>query len=160
MKFKEITSRLTGISCPIFGVSWNPPQSHITIGRKVISFLEDRRVLYNPYHMEDHNHCVESVIEIRRFLTAELGAITDDEGLSQSLRAMLAACRKFLDTVQEINRRIIIHSGMNGPANWIFNSALGELRGVMGIHIAAIAAQHGLDVEGNLVSILPASPDA
>jgi hypothetical protein len=24
MKFREITSRLTGISSPIFGVSWNP----------------------------------------------------------------------------------------------------------------------------------------
>jgi plasmid maintenance system antidote protein VapI len=39
----------------------------------------------------------------------------------------------------------------------IFNSALGELRGVIGIHIAAIAAQHGLDIEGDLATILPAT---
>ena len=158
MKFKEIASRLTGISCPVFGVSWNPSQSHVTVARKVISFLEDRRVLYNPYHMEDPNHCVQSVIEIRRFLTTELGNLTDDDGLPQSLRAMLASCRKFLDTVQGSNRRIIVHSEMHsGPGNWVFNSALGELRGIIGIHVAA---QHRLDVNGDLVSILPPSPDA
>jgi hypothetical protein len=40
-----------------------------------------------------------------------------------------------------------------------FNSALGELRGVIGLHIAALAAQHGLDVEGDLASTLPAVDD-
>jgi len=40
---------------------------------------------------------------------------------------------------------------------WVFNSALGELRGIIGIHAAALAAQHGLDVEGDLASILPAA---
>ena len=44
MKFREITSRLTGISSPIFGVSWNPPPAEVTIARRAIAFLEDRRV--------------------------------------------------------------------------------------------------------------------
>lgn len=45
----------------------------------------------------------------------------------------------------------------NHYASWIFNGAIGELRGVFGIHIAALAASHGLDVEGDLASILPAT---
>ena len=36
-----------------------------------------------------------------------------------------------------------------------FNQALGELRGVFGIHIGMIAAKYGLDVEDELASILP-----
>lgn len=71
---------------------------------------------------------------------------------------MRAACRKCLATVEADDRRIIefgAHS--NHYASWIFNGAIGELRDVFGIHIAALAASHGLDVEGDLASILPAA---
>jgi hypothetical protein len=46
-----------------------------------------------------------------------------------------------------------------GADNWVFNSALGELRGIIGLHVAALAAQHGLDVEGDLAAVLPAADD-
>ncbi len=158
MKFKEIASRLTGFSTPVFGVSWNPPQAHITIARRVITYLEDRRVLYNPYHLEDPWQCVQSVLDMRKYLTSELGSLDADEGPAPHLRAMRAACRKFLDNVQEDDngRRPYRRYWGSGPDNWIFNSALGELRGVIGIHVAALAAQHGLDVEGDLSTSLPA----
>ena len=48
MKFQEILSRITGLSVPVFGVSWTPPAAEVTIARRVVTFLEDRRVLYNP----------------------------------------------------------------------------------------------------------------
>jgi hypothetical protein len=41
----------------------------------------------------------------------------------------------------------------------VFNGAVGEFRGVFGIHIARLAASHGLDIEGDLASILPAAGD-
>jgi len=36
-----------------------------------------------------------------------------------------------------------------------FLTALGELRGVLGIHLVTIAAQYELDVEDDLASIFP-----
>jgi hypothetical protein len=72
MKFAEIINRLTGISCPIFGISWNPPEAQRAIAQRVITFLADRRVPYNPSEMEVPHHCVESVLQIRTFLTKEL----------------------------------------------------------------------------------------
>lgn len=159
MKFDEITSRLTGISCPVFGVSWNPPESERKIARRVITFLENRRVLYSPYDFEVPDHCSQSVIEIRHFLTAELQALDSDKEIAQSLRAMRAACRKFLDSDPW-------HGSPRGfRAQSTFESALGELRGVFGIQIARLAAEYGLDVEDDLAAILPArdedeSPDA
>ncbi|MDQ3803034.1 MAG: hypothetical protein M3416_04165 [Acidobacteriota bacterium] len=161
MKFKEIVNRLTGISTPVFGVQWNPLEADITKARRVISFLEDRRVLFNPSEMETPAYCVRSVIEMRRFLTTELSSIDEDSELSQSIRAMRAACRKFLDTVEQDDRRIITFGAHPGHyASWIFMGALGEMRGVFGIQIAKLAAQHGLDVEDNLATILPASDDS
>lgn len=154
MKFKEIANRLTGISSPIFGVSWNPVE--VTKARRIISFLEDRRVLYNPYEMEMPQHCVQSVLEIRRFLTTEIGDLAFESHLAESLRAMRAACRKFLEVVQADGDHLVLSANRHGgAASWIFNSALGELRGVFGVHIATVAVQYGLDVENDLASILP-----
>lgn len=156
MKFKEIANRLTGISCPIFGVSWNPVEVEITKARRIISFLEDRRVLYSPYEMEMPQHCVQSVLEIRKFLTTELGDLNFENHLAESLRGMRAACRKFLDIVQlDGNDLVASASSHGGVASWVFNSALGELRGIFGVHVARVAVQYGLDLENELASILP-----
>ena len=97
MKFDEIALRVTGLSCPIFGVSWNPPEPERAIARRVIAFLENRRVLFSPFEWEMPDHCAQSVIEMRHFITHELQAIESSEEIAQSLRAMRAACRKFLD---------------------------------------------------------------
>jgi hypothetical protein len=156
MKFKEVLNHLTGISTPIFGVSWNPPNTDITQARRILRFLEDRRVLYNPYELETPRYCVDSVLEIRRFLTAELIGIKTDGELAQDLKAMRAACRKFLDTVEADKGRIVTFGAQqNHYASWIFNSALGEMRGVFGVHIAKLAAEYGLDIEDDLATILP-----
>jgi hypothetical protein len=160
MRFTEIVSRLTGFSIPIFGVSWNPPEPDIQKARRVIVFLEDRRVLYTPSEMELPDHCVQSVLDIRRFLTQELASLQPETDLADTLRAMRAACRKFLDKVQGRNGDVVRFGRQPGHwASWEFNGALGELRGVFGIHLAKLAAQHGLDVEDGLASILPTRPE-
>ncbi len=151
MKFKEITTRLTGISTPIFGISWNPPEHEISVARKVIAFLEDRRVLYNPAELEVFQFCIESVLQIREFLTEKISTLDDDHEITKDLRAMRAACRKFLDTVHDPKDRIVKYGAhLNHWASWVFNGAIGELRGVLGMHVAKIASQHGLDVEDQL----------
>jgi hypothetical protein len=161
MKFNDITSRLTGISCPIFGISWNPPASERDLARRVIAFLEDRRVLYNPSEMEMPEHCVHSVIEIRHYITSELQKIDEDTEIAKKLRAMRAGCRKFLNTVQGDRGLDIIRYGFHRghSSSWIFNAALGEMRGVFGVHLLQIAAEYGLDVEDDLAAILPVADD-
>ena len=158
MKFSEIASRLTGVSCPIFGVSWTAPAAEVTVARRVIAFLEDRRVLFNDDSIETPQYCVKSVLDIRGYLTTEIQQMADGE-LCANLRGMRAACRKFLDAVDEGGSgRVIRHALDHGHwASWKFGAALGELRGSFGQSIARIAAQNGLDVEDDLARILPAS---
>ena len=157
MKFSEIANRLTGISTPLGGVSWQPSELASSAARRVVAFLEDRRVLYAPDEMEDTSHCVHSVIEIRHFLTEELGKIEVGSEFTASLRAMRAACRKFLDRVGAGGNEVNLYARHRGHwASWTFYGALGEMRGTFGIHLARIAAQLKLDVEDNLASILPA----
>ena len=160
MKFKEIIKRITGISSPIFGVSWNPENTERDFAKEVITYLEDRRVLYNPSEMEAPHHCVDSVLKIREFLTPKIGKISEDSELAKSLKAMRAACRKFLDKTGMRNGDIIRYGASIGHwASWEFNGSVGELRGVFGIHIAKIAVAYGIDVEKDLATILPADDE-
>jgi hypothetical protein len=71
MKFREVIARITGISVPAFGLQWTPPEADRAIAKRVLTFLEDRRVLYVPSEMEVPYHGVQSVLHIREFLTAE-----------------------------------------------------------------------------------------
>lgn len=158
MKFREMVSRVTGISCPVFGVQWNPPETECAVARRAVVFLEDRRVLFTPSSMEVPHDCVESVLRIREYLTGELQKLDSKAQLAGNLRAMRAACRKFLDTVQTDDRNVVRFGGQYGHwASWVFNGALGELRGVFGIHVLQIALAHGLDIEDELAAILPSA---
>lgn len=159
MKFPEIAKRLTGITTPIFGVSWQPSDSERTVARRVITQLEDRRILFVPSEMEVPKHCVQSVIEIRQQLTTAIADVNESSQLSRVLRAMRAACRKFLTSVHSDERVIQLGASRGHYASWHFNGAVGELRGVLGVHLAQISAQFGLDIEDELARILPA-PDS
>jgi hypothetical protein len=70
---------------------------------------------------------------------------------------MRAACRKFLDRVgADGDEPAVLYANHRGHwASWTFYSAVGEMRGTFGIHVARIAAAFGLDVEDRLASILP-----
>ncbi len=159
MTFKEIANKLTGFSIPIFGISWTPIKLEIETAKKVIIFLEDKRVLYVVYELETPNHCISSINQIREFLTNQMFDLNDKSELLKILRAMRSACRKFLDGVQaqwyfdkrkgEVNSEL----GMGGQIH--FYNAMGELRATFGILIAQILIMHGLSFEGGLLNIIP-----
>jgi hypothetical protein len=137
MKFSEIANRLTGILTPLGGVSWQSSDLEVSAARRVIAFLKDRRVLYAPDELEVPSHCVHSVLEIRHFLSGELGKLDTKSEFAASLRAMRAACRKFLERVGTDGREVILYADHHGHrASWTFYSALGEMRGTFGVHLA------------------------
>lgn len=45
---------------------------------------------------------------------------------------------------------------MGSYDSWVFCGSIGEMRGVVGLHVALIAVRNGLDVESDLAIILPA----
>jgi len=156
MTFKEVAARLTGLSVPIFGVSWAALEPDVTKARRVLTFLEDRRVLYSPYEIEVPDHCVHSVLDIRRFLSHELEQSPLDSDLTASLRAMRASCRRFLEhDKRDQARPVSFPSFFTSTEGWLFTQALGELRGVFGIHVGKLSVMYGIDIEDELARILP-----
>jgi len=112
---------------------------------------------YNPFAWEEPDHCVHSVIDIRRYLTEELRNLPPESELIPHLKAIRAACRKFLDQMQDERGRRIRLSHATESFN--FYSALGEFRGVIGPHVATVSVQYGIDIEDDLARILPLADD-
>jgi hypothetical protein len=116
--------------------------------------------------MEWPQMCVSSVIEIRKFLTTEISQPHESCKLESSLRAMRSACHKFLDNVdaRSAQKAYLLPSSENWMLDFlpraVFDSNLGELRGVFGVHIAIICAQYGLDLEPGLSTIVRTSDDS
>lgn len=114
-------------------------------------------MLYAPDELEVPAHCVRSVLELRRFLTTDCSKLDHGSVFSASLRAMRAACRKFLERVGvDGENRLLVYADQRGHwASWTFYSALGEMRGTFGVHLAQVAAQLKIDVEDELAAIIP-----
>ena len=123
----------------------------------MISFLEDRRMLYSLYDHEYPQHCIESILEIRHFLITEIGKLDDKSDLAKNLKAMCAACREFLDVAGD---RDTVHGAEHwGNINhWKFYEALGKMRTLFGLQLAIISAKFKLDIEDDLATILPPAP--
>lgn len=166
--FAKLVNHITGISTPLFGVSWTPPEPEREKIRNLIIFLEDRRALYNPYNMETVQWVDESVLSIREELTERLQELGEGSKAVPSLRAMRAACRQYLDKLELLKKlhsyrgsidKIGIENLRDVYRNLHFESSLGELRAIFGIHIAKLCAMYGIDLEGKLIGILPPVED-
>lgn len=74
---------------------------------------------------------------------------------------MGAASRRFLDPIGSEATPDYEAMRQHGHyLSWEFLDALGQLRGIFGVHVALIAARFGLDVHGELASVLPTEPEA
>jgi hypothetical protein len=144
IRFKELASRLTGVSLPVFGVSWNPPEPERKIVRETLVFLEDRRALYNDFAHEIEDQVAQSVLQIRTELTNAIRRLSEDAEAASSFRAMRAACREYLTDTSH-----------RSPRFFGAMAELGRLRGIFGIHVAYLAIKYGIDIEGDLSSIIP-----
>lgn len=140
---------ITGISTPVFGVSWKPPQDKRDFAARLITYLEDKRVLYVPHDMEYEAWAAESVLQIREELTRTLQECPSDEDLGRPIKGMQAACRMFLDLMGPPMGRGRFFDDQN---MWI---AVGQLRGMFGIELAELSVAYGVEVEGELASIIP-----
>lgn len=141
---------ITGISTPLGGVSWTLPPSEKPIIEKFITYLEDRRALYNPYDTEVPNHVTMSVMDIRNHITNILHQLGNDSPALPSLKAIRAACRKYLDQNPPHHRSH--HRFLEERA---FLIGLGELRGIFGLHLAVLCTHYGLELAPELAALLP-----
>lgn len=169
-KTKNMMKRLTGFSLPIVGggLQWDPPALDRDEVKKLLAFLEDRRALFNPMPMEVEDHVISSLHSIRSECTKTVGQLSDASQGQKHVRAIGAACRRFMDdpypkfddlTERRRHPRLEEQHSYghmrHGTDPAAFFTALGELRAFVGTQIASLAALYEIEVEGDLARILP-----
>lgn len=147
---------LNGMSTPWFGIQWKKTEGDKGVARRVIIFLEDRRLLFGGRHGNDEQHCLESAQQIRRFLTQQMERAKPGKELEASLRAMRAASSRFVEQGGPYARNFRYEPG--NPDAFFF-MALGELRAAIGYQLGLILSQYPQPIDPQLESILP-PPDA
>jgi len=134
--------KLTGISTPFGGISWQFEKSEKEVAKVLITFLEDRRVLSQRLGhagaiiaSDPHLRAVKSVMEIRRRLRDDLEKVDPDSLLGRSMRAMQHACRIFL---------IRAETGEDGGT---YTDDLDELRRAFSEHMLRIGETFGFAID-------------
>ena len=156
IKLAELTRRITGFSLPPgFGVQWNPPKSERDTVRALLTFLEDRRVLYDPFHLEVRDQVERSVLEIRQQCTETLAALPEGSPAIGAVRAIRGTCRRFLSSPFTDFRNLYTRDYGSFREEAGFFTALGECRALIGAQIALLAVRYEIELEADLASILP-----
>ena len=110
---------------------------------------EIHRIAQPPYR--DKLPCLWRIMEPRRYWKN----IDEQSELNAYVRSMRNACNKFLSKCPDKKEFRCYACQPGNIDNWIFTSAIGELRGVFGVMIGQIAKAYGLDVEDDLAQIIP-----
>lgn len=75
---KSLAHRLNGVTIGPVGASWVPPVDQRECVRTFLTFLEDRRVFYNPQWLEVEWQVTDSICQIREACTAALTELPED----------------------------------------------------------------------------------
>lgn len=146
-----LNHRLIGMSGPIAGVEWDPPEDEQSRVEELFEYFASRRGLYRAYNSEMAQFAASMAIEVRDRLADEFALQRHDNPFRESLIAMHAACDKMLEKVRHTE-------GLEYRLELYYACCMGEMRAIIGIHIARLAAIYDVDIPGDLSAILPGQP--
>ena len=153
LTFQWLRANLTGVSTPFLGLSWTPPASEREAIRKLLVYLEDRRALYFSRYAYQHTgrpeHLTESVLDIRRTLTATLQSVDFKSETRQLIESMRVACRSFLDDTPRI-----VRSSDEARRTAVSATNMRPLQKAMATSIASLAILYELDLNENLSELI------
>ena len=143
---------MTGISTPFGGVQWEVRDGDREIARRVVSILEDRRMLWVDHAYEVPSECAYSASKTRDALTEQIAT----KGIGTELSALLKEMRRLFANFMTVapRARLDRHAPYGADP---FSAALGALRAAIGERLAVLVATCKLDVDDELKAIIPDS---
>lgn len=147
--------QITGVSVSPtgIGVNWANLASDRDIACNCLTLLEDHRVLYLASHREHPVSCVASANELRHKLRGPMEQCRSGD-LRNALRGIQAAAREFVTELEGFDRTHGWDDDWRSTVGFLDN-ALSAFRSLVGVQVARIVDEFGLDIDGDLARILP-----
>lgn len=120
-----------------------PHRSDMPLARRVVTILEDKGALYQPYAQEDPRRVSESLKDLRTALTQIRAEIDPESPLSVISESIIRACRHYMNTTPD------------WPDIDELNFSLGAVRKVVGINVGDLLRHYQIPVSHELHSIVP-----
>ena len=141
---KEQLAKITGISFPIFGISWKPPDLERKIAKNIIWFSEDRRVLYTDNAPKTALYCYISVNKIRDYLSEKGKDLNSKSELTKSIKGMREACREFQTTLEKFYDEDKERNPYSDIPPDVFYRALQHMRNVFGAELGKLSLKYSV----------------
>lgn len=155
----SLASRLAGLSALGPGTSWKPSEPERAVVRDLLAQLEDKRALYTRAAGQEPAQVVASIESLEPLLSDALSQVGDNSPARDCCAILRAACRAFMalpSTNDFATRAGTIHApDIPAWAQEEFFVNLGKLRQTFGQQIAWLGYFYGVDIDGDLASLLP-----
>ena len=137
--------RITGVSAPIGGISWEFTETKKKGIKDLFLFLESKRILVNPNEMEVKEWSEQSVIEIKNKLVSIATEYEYSQNTMECFKMMIDTCNIFLDNMHQVNISGIIYKNQKG--DWIhsgYAAAMKEFRKFFKYNIQRLSEEYQL----------------
>lgn len=124
----DLKNKLTGISTPFGGLSWDKSICEKDRIIFLFTYFESKRILFNPAEMENKEWCIKSILEIK----GSLVEITKDIKISAKtldvINNMIDTCNHYLDNVSTYELHGIIYKNGTSNVELSFYRAMNKFR--------------------------------
>jgi len=134
--------KITGVSSAVGGISWDSEIEPKDRWKHLFLFLESKRILVNPAHMEIADHCIQSVLKIKDELVETTKDIDFNNKDMDSIRILIDSCNSFLDSVNSKRNSGIIYKKGNAWSDYEFDKAMKSFRGSFRDVISEVSKIH------------------
>lgn len=113
--------------------------------RYLLLFLESKRILTNPMDMEVFDHCVHSVLDIKKTLNEITKDVAWEEEDVIIVRKLQNACNNYLNAANDFDTGHIAYKRNGEWEHPAFSKAMKSFRRVFKVNISAIISKYELD---------------
>lgn len=140
-----------------FALAVKPKERDVTKAQDIVTFLQDRRVLYRESEWEHVAYCIESVMKIREELVQLRRNTNSDSPLHKYAENMRNGCIEFLEMTEKLEKSESGYYVYRTDNYRIFQAALGRIRRVFARQLLNLSIAYDVDIDEHLASIVPIS---